>query len=123
MRILVLDFDGVIHSYKSGWQGATTISDDPVPGALEFLAVATTEFEVHVLSSRSGEPGGIEAMKLWLWGHARRLPGYEDWIQKIKWPTIKPPAFLTIDDRAMCFKGTWPSIYELATFKPWHQNV
>ena len=30
--IVVLDFDGVIHSYKSGWKGADVIPDEPVPG-------------------------------------------------------------------------------------------
>ena len=38
--ILCMDFDGVIHSYESGWRGATIIPDVPVEGALEFLKAA-----------------------------------------------------------------------------------
>ena len=32
---VVLDFDGVIHSYSSGWRGKTCIPDPPVPGIRE----------------------------------------------------------------------------------------
>ena len=31
-QTVVFDFDGVIHSYKSGWRGASIIPDPPVPG-------------------------------------------------------------------------------------------
>lgn len=34
--ILNFDFDGVCHSYTSGWQSADTIPDDPVPGLFDF---------------------------------------------------------------------------------------
>ena len=36
-RTVVFDFDGVIHSYTSGWLGETTIPDPPVPGIREAL--------------------------------------------------------------------------------------
>ena len=29
---VVFDLDGVIHSYTSGWKGASEIPDPPVPG-------------------------------------------------------------------------------------------
>ena len=67
-KILCLDFDGVIHSYTSGWKGPRVIPDPPVPGALEFIAKATVHFQVMIYSSRSGYWFGRLAMKRWLFG-------------------------------------------------------
>ena len=72
---LVLDFDGVLHSYTSGWKGAAVIPDPPVPGALEFVVRALERFEVAVLSSRSHQWGGRGAMKRWLHNHLTWLGG------------------------------------------------
>lgn len=148
--ILCLDFDGVLHSYSSGWKGAAVIPDPPVPGALEFLANATDSFTVAILSSRSHQWGGRRAMKRWLYKHLYELgkdyeaapewwknrvmvnsfadPWPEDvsWtakrlIRSIKWPIFKPPAMVTIDDRALTFTGEWPSAESLRAFKPWNK--
>lgn len=40
--ILCVDFDGVIHSYASGWTKTDTVADDPVPGAIGWLYSAST---------------------------------------------------------------------------------
>lgn len=37
MKTICIDFDGVLHSYTSGWQGEDVASDPPVPGAIEWL--------------------------------------------------------------------------------------
>ena len=34
---IVFDFDGVIHSYTSGWKGENVIPDPPVPGIKEVI--------------------------------------------------------------------------------------
>lgn len=123
--ILCLDFDGVIHSYTSGWQGAAIIPDRPVPGAMEFICQAVEQFRVVVYSSRSGQPGGVEAMEGWLlaflvehadsFGEAKRV------FDQIEWPLEKPSAMVTIDDRAITFTGTWPTLDELKAFRPWNK--
>lgn len=64
--ILCLDFDGVIHSYLSGWKGAHFIPDPPVSGAMAFLIEAVKAFDVQIFSSRSHQEGGIAAMKAWV---------------------------------------------------------
>lgn len=118
-KIICIDFDGVIHSYTSGWQGATTIADQPVMGAITWLAsmVDNPEFDPQIYSARSAQ-GGIPVMKEWLlqWG----LPG--EYLAKIKFPKEKPPAFLTIDDRCIKFDGKFPSVKALREFKTWQSQ-
>jgi hypothetical protein len=113
--ILCLDFDGVIHSYTSGWKGATEIPDDQVPGAIEFIRQASVPFEVMIYSSRSHHTGGIDAMRLWFAKHGLGMP-------LSAFPHSKPPAFLTLDDRALTFLGEFPTIDALLKFKPWWAN-
>lgn len=68
-QILTLDFDGVIHSYSSGWKGAAVITDEPVSGAIEFILEAIKKYQVAIHSSRSHQMGGKRAMKKWLKKH------------------------------------------------------
>lgn len=130
---LCLDFDGVLHSYSSGWKGADVIPDPPVPGAMQFLLDASSVFTIAIFSSRSHQPGGLQAMQVWLalwlreWASERpsRWPsdGWRaDLLASIQWPTEKPAAFVSIDDRAIQFNGTWPAIEELRAFKPWNKR-
>jgi hypothetical protein len=126
--ILCLDFDGVIHSYTSGWKGADVIPDPPVPGALHFIVKALKHFRVAIFSSRSHQEGGLGAMHQWLgyWSvdPEHGMPGKFDhatW-SEIEWPLEKPSAFVTIDDRAITFTGEWPDIEMLKQFKPWNKR-
>lgn len=131
--IICVDFDGVIHSYKSGWQGVSVIPDDPVPGAIEWimkhlpvpeaLGHFSTEYkgpEVQIYSSRSKSWFGRRAMKKWLIKHGLPSCYITDGI--LKFPVKKPAAFLTIDDRAVCFNGTFPTAKEMMSFKPWNKQ-
>jgi hypothetical protein len=129
--ILCVDFDGVIHSYTSGWKGADVIPDPPVDGAMEFLLNATEKFRVAIFSSRSNQPGGLGAMQRWLTGNLNRYVDdgsmhdrqeMEDKRSRIEWPLEKPAAMVTLDDRAITFSGTWPSVESLLAFQPWNKR-
>jgi len=115
--LLCLDFDGVIHSYSSPWVDAVTISDPPVPGAIEFLQEAVNHFRVAIYSTRSNTTNGRAAMKEWLVGYSSR-----ELVDSLEWPTEKPPALVTIDDRALTFTGVFPDIEMLMKFKPWNRT-
>jgi hypothetical protein len=127
-KILCLDFDGVIHSYSSGWNGPINIPDPPVPGALEFIMRAVRDFEVHIFSSRSNQVGGIPAMQQYLIAEFSNMEEANTFwniakfvTETLKWPREKPPAFVGIDDRVLTFNGNWPSIQDLKNFKPWNK--
>lgn len=117
MKILCVDFDGVIHSYTSGWQGADKVSDPPVQNAFATLEMyLDNQFKVCIYSSRSRQENGIEAMKKWFIQHGFKR------ISELEFPTQKPAAWMTIDDRAFCFCGTFPTVDELNSFKPWNKK-
>ena len=119
-KILCIDFDGVLHSYSGGWAGAEVIKDPPVPGAISWLKslVAHEDLDPQIYSSRSKEDTGIVAMKTWLLDNG--LSEVE--LDKLQFPTQKPPAYLTIDDRAFTFFGAFPSIDRIQNFKPWNKK-
>ena len=123
--IICVDFDGVIHDYKKGWQNGE-IYGDVVPGFFEwYFSPVSKYFDIQIYSSRSKDPVMLHKMEEWL------RYQYISWHQNYQYKPFpftfaheKPPAFLTIDDRAICFKGDWGaselSVEALKTFKPWN---
>lgn len=129
--IICIDFDGVIHDYKEGWKDGE-IYGNATPGFFRWAINAVNHFSLVIYSSRSKTPEGRQAMHeaIGKWSidaiHAGEVP--EDYV----WPCLfdnlefsaeKPPAFLTIDDRAICFQGNWAALdpAELLEFRTWTQ--
>ena len=109
--IICIDFDGVIHSYEKGWQNGE-IYGNVVPGFFEWAERVRYDFKLVIYSSRSKTEAGVTAMALWF-GKQRN-----EWIKSggqrdpaepldIEFAHEKPPAYITIDDRAICFNGDW----------------
>ena len=125
---IFIDFDGVIHSYNSGWTVASEVHDPPVVDestgrdAIQWLTtlLQSGDLEIHIYSRRGTDPskGGIGAMQQWLIDHGL-APRY---LKRIKWETGKPDWFLIIDDRALGFDGSFPMPHELKGFKPWNKR-
>jgi len=111
---IVLDFDGVLHSYTSGWQGVDEIPDLPVNGSQAFLEEALKHFRVAIFSQRSQASIGRAAMQRWFFKHMG-----DDLTTQLTFPTEKPICLVTIDDRVIPFNGSWPSIERIANFKSW----
>lgn len=114
---LCVDFDGVVHSYDKGWQDGS-IYGIVVPGFAEWAKKAAVDFDLLVYSSRCSTPEGASAIAEWL--HEQLGP---DLAVLLTVTNTKPPAWLTIDDRAICFRGDWaaPELdpKNMLRFKSW----
>ena len=129
--ILCLDFDGVIHDYKEGWKEGQ-IYGHTTPGFWEWALAAKDYFELHIFSSRSGKQYndmyGWMRTEYGIWikdsfetpEQIKNSPSWEQF--GFVFDRQKPPAFITIDDRAITFQGDWSQLNPevLRGFKPWN---
>ena len=115
-KTVVFDFDGVIHSYTSGWKGETNIPDPPVPGIQEALKeIHDAGYEVVVVSTRCKTVLGRMAIENWL-----DMYGMTQEVDKVC--KEKPPAIAYIDDRAICFDGHPETLLKkIQNFQPWYK--
>lgn len=111
-KTVVFDFDGVIHSYTSGWKGVEVIPDPPVPGIAEAIkGLREAGYEVVVVSTRCKYGSGLVAISQYLDAHGIVV---DDIVAK------KPPAICYIDDRAICFDGHPETLIDkVMGFKSW----
>ena len=115
-KTVVFDFDGVIHSYTSGWKGESTVPDPPVPGIQKALKeIHDAGYEVVVVSTRCKTFLGRMAIENWL--------DMYDMTQEVdKVCKEKPPAIAYIDDRAICFDGHPETLLKkIQNFQPWYK--
>ena len=126
--ILCIDFDGVVHRYSKGWQDGA-IYDPPTKGFFVWAARAKDHFKLVIYSSRSKTVEGRAAMQEWLVAHlfkwrVETRPLNDVSLVDFEFAHEKPVAFLTIDDRAVRFDGSWDDVAvdpgRLAAFKPWN---
>ena len=115
-KTVVFDFDGVIHSYTSGWKGESVITDPPVPRIKEAISdIRLAGYEVVVVSTRCATKEGHGAVRGWLIDN-------EIEVDAVK--TEKPPAVVYIDDRAICFDGNPDNLLnKIIGFEPWYKNT
>lgn len=113
-QTVVFDFDGVIHSYTSGWVREDIILDPPVAGIKEAIdGMRAAGYEVIVVSTRCAHMGGLGAINEWL----EKCGITVDDVRR-----EKPPAICYIDDRAICFDGHPETLLEkVKNFKPWNK--
>lgn len=109
IKTICLDFDGVVHSYRSGWKGETNIPDPPIHGVREAIRHLRKRYRVVIHSARSGTEEGCMAIRQWLQRHDIEV---DDVCR------TKPPAIAYVDDRAIPFNGDWQeTIGEINQFR------
>ena len=98
MRIIAVDFDGVIHSFHKGWQDGS-LYGGVIEGAVKEINRLQKEgFEIVIFTTRTNF---VEILK-WL---------QEKGIFNVEITNIKPKdAIAFIDDRAIRFENNWSSI-------------
>lgn len=113
-KTVVFDFDGVVHSYISGWKGVENIPDPPVDGIKDVLAnLHGMGYKIVIVSTRSATDSGKIAIVNWLKKH--NMYEFIDEISK-----EKPPAICYVDDRAICFDGrTDDLLLKIVSFQNW----
>ena len=95
-NVVALDFDGVLHSYSTGWEP----TDPPEDGAHEFVEWLVGQgAEVVVVTARALSAEGTEATRKWLRHH-----GFPE--LRVTHEKVRAAAY--IDDRAIPYRsGSW----------------
>lgn len=120
---IAVDFDGVIHQHVSPWTGDPAhIPDPPVPGAIAFLTAMVERYDVFIFTCRLLTPrrSPVErAMCAWLASHGAP----EAVIHALHFASEKPHAGVYLDDRAMRFEGSFPTVAAIdAHAVPWNKR-
>lgn len=136
-RTIAVDFDGVIHAYISPWTSALDVHDPPVPGAIGWLrGLLADGWRVFLNTTRlmhSVDPEHTEIEEVDL---ESRIKAIRDWFKAheasditanrrfILWTAGgKPHAEVYLDDRALRFEGTFPTLKQLnVAARPWNKG-
>lgn len=131
---IAVDFDGVLHSYTTPWQGATIIPDPPVPGAIEWLKSMLPHFDVVIHTTRGKTPEGRDAVLRWIhqwdpdnyWtlNEATGMGQKVALVPSLRVTDEKPAALIYLDDRGYRFEGpgTFPTKEQVHAARPWNKR-
>ena len=110
-KTVIFDFDGVIHSYVSGWQGVDKAIDPPITETIEAIKQLRGDgYEVIVVSTRCDCLDGMETIHKYLDKYGIIVDGVS---------ATKPPAIVSVDDRCICFVPGMDVVSAVKDFCPW----
>lgn len=97
-----LDFDGVIHAYRNGWQGGV-IYDELTPGCSDALHELHKVARLSICTARFN----LDDVDAYL--RERHLLHLFEEVEN-----TKPTAALYVDDRGLRFTGDWAEVLRAA---------
>src|SRR3990172_5727426 len=103
-KIIAVDFDGVIHRYRNGWQDGS-IYDIPTNGSkVQLRRLVEKGYEIVIfttrLNSEMGDDINLEKKKMDEW---LKVNGFKKGVHYHNITALKPKASFYIDDRAIRF--------------------
>lgn len=113
-KSIVFDFDGVIHKYSKGWQNGA-IYDKPVDGIKEVISELHKDYDIYIVTTRARDLGQQYEVEQYL---------KDNGIEYDCVTSIKVPADVYIDDRAICFNpdNIDNLIKDIKSFLPWQKK-
>lgn len=114
-RLIIMDFDGVIHLDQKEWVDVDIIQDEPIEGINETIQKLRADgYYIFVQSARCHYNNCMIAIQQFLDKHGIIVDGIT---------SRKLPAKIYIDDRAITFNGNPNDLYEaVCNFKPWNKK-
>ena len=115
MKTVAIDFDGVIHDYRNGWEGYSVIGGEPVPGIFdEIRRLTEAGYEVVIVTSRALVHEGLNEVIEWLERYGLKHGRHYEYVT-----AEKIPALAYIDDRAVTFRPGMDLLFVVKHFMPW----
>lgn len=119
-KVILVDFDGTLNSYRSGFDASRPehLPDAPNPGAIGWLRrlITTRQYEPVIFTTRAlirqtGQvnPVVVEAIRDWLLKHGLEREA----AHSVQVTCIKLPCSLMVDDNAFRYEGKFPTPEEL----------
>lgn len=112
-KTIVFDFDGVIHKYSKGWQDGK-IYDEPVDGIKEIINELHKEYDIYIVTTRARDL----SQQLDVQNYLDKYGIEYDCVT-----SIKVPATMYIDDRAVTFDGNPKNLLsQIKSFRTWQEK-
>ena len=117
-RWIAIDFDGVLAQYD-GYCGKDVFGP-PMKGAREATArLRKMGWRILVYTTRRATP----ALLRWLGRHRITYDLINSTRMNPPGTSIKPRVDVMLDDRAVCFTGSWPdAMRAIPGFEPWYKR-